>query len=142
MTNNFPEMFIDNNGSRINQNEELSFAPAEGNRPTSLLQEDDWDIKSWPNLHPDGQFGLHHKRKVRLTEQQYFAQRILNQDPRFSKSPSYIFAAAAYIEQKQLSNKANISYMRGKKATINGITEYDLDDDFTVFEGIKNTPKY
>ena len=67
-------------------------------------------------MHPDGQFGLHHKRKVRLTEQQYFAQRILNQDPRFSKSPSYIFAAAAYIEQKQLSNKANISYMRGKKS--------------------------
>ena len=70
-------------------------------------------------------------------------QRIVNQDLRFSKSPGYIFAAAAaYIEQKQLANKANISFMRGKKTTNNGVNEYDLDDAFTVFEGVRNTPKY
>ena len=69
-------------------------------------------------------------------------QRILNQDLRFSKSPGYIFAAAAYIEQKQLASKANISFMRGKKTVNNGVNEYDLDDAFTVFEGVRNTPKY
>ena len=68
MTNNYTEMFIDNNGNRVNQIQELSFAPAEGNCPTNLLKQEDWDIKSWPNLHPDGQFGIHHKRKTRLTD--------------------------------------------------------------------------
>ena len=142
LTNNFPEMCVDGNGEKLTS-DQLEFAPAEGNHPINLLQEKDWDIKSWPALHPDGQFGIHHKRKARLTDQQYFEQRLLNKDPRFSTSPGYIFAAAAYIEQKQLSSKANISFMRGKK-TLNGegINQYELDDAFTTFEGVKNTPKY
>ena len=67
----------------------------------------------------------------------------MNKDPRFSKSPGYIFAAAAYVEQKQLSSKANISFMRGKK-TVNttGTNQYELDDAFTTFDGVRNTPKY
>ena len=63
-------MFIDSNGKQAVTNDQLEFAPAEGNYPTNLLQEKDWDIKSWPALHPDGEFGLHHKRKGRLTDQQ------------------------------------------------------------------------
>ena len=84
MTNDYPEMFTDMNGKVAS---ELAFAPAEGNCPTNLLDEKDWDVKSWPGLHPDGRFGLHQKRKVRLTDQQYFGLRILNKDKRFSKSP-------------------------------------------------------
>ena len=142
MTNNYPEMFLDNNGNKNVNREDFSFAPAEGNYPTNILRETDWDIKSWPALLPDGKNGLHYKRKVKLTDQNYFVQRITNQDNRFSQSTGYIFAAAAFIEQKQLSSKANISFMRGKKTTINGVDEYDLDDAFTVFEGVRNTPKY
>ena len=105
--------------------------------------EKDWDIKSWPILHPDGRFGLHYKRKVRLTEQQYFVQRLLNEDLRFAKSPGYIFAAAAFIEKKQLMSKANISFMRGRKSTNEqGQAQYELEDAFTTFDGITNTPKY
>ena len=143
MTNNYPEMFLDKNGERVTTNAELSFAPAEGNYPVNILNETDWDIKSWPALHPDGKFGLHYKRKVKLTDQQYFGQRILNKDLRYCKSPGFIFAAAAFIEQKQLASKANISFMRGKK-TVNkeGVTQFDLNDAFTVLEGVKNTPKY
>ena len=116
MTNNYPEMSADENGRKVNG--QLFFAPAEGNRPTNLQDEKDWDIKIWPALLPDGKFGLHFKRKIRLTEQQYFCQRILHRDTRFAKSPGYIFAAAAYIEQKQLTSKANISFMRGKKMSM------------------------
>ena len=90
MTNNYPEMFIDENGRSNKNDEELSFAPAEGNYPINLINEKDWDIKSWPALHPDGKFGLSYERKKRITDQQYFAQRILNHDLRFSKSPVYI----------------------------------------------------
>ena len=114
MTHNYPEMSTDENG-RCNR--ELFFDPAEGNHPINLQEEKDWDLKSWPALLPEGKFGLHHKRKVRLTEQQYFCQRILHTDGRFSRSPGYIFAAAAYIEQKQLTSKANISFMRGGRSS-------------------------
>ena len=61
----------------------MSFAPAEGNYPTNILEEKDWDIKSWPMLHPDGRFGIHHKRKTKLTDQQYLGERILHKDDRF-----------------------------------------------------------
>ena len=143
LTNNYPEAAVDKDGKVVRQLEELAFAPAEGNCPTNILEEKDWDIKSWPSLHPDGNFGLHHKRKIKLTDQQYFNQRILNADLRFSNSPSYKFGAAAYIERKQLNSRANISFMRGKKSLNDkGIPEYDLDDAFTTFEGVKNTPKY
>ena len=84
----------------------------------------------------------HSSRKVRLRDQQFFVQRILNQDLRFANSPGYIFAAAAYIEQKQLASKANISFMREKKIVNNGVNEYEMNDAFTVFEGVQNTPKY
>jgi hypothetical protein len=66
MTNNYPEMFIDDNGRRVALNEQLQFAPAEGNYPTNLLNEEDWNIKSWPALHPDGKYGLHNKEKEDL----------------------------------------------------------------------------
>jgi hypothetical protein len=65
MTNNYPEMFVDGNGERVINSEHLSFAPAEGNCPTNLLNEKNWDIKSWPGLHPDGLYELHHKIKIR-----------------------------------------------------------------------------
>ena len=58
MTSNYPEMFCDENGRKGNT--ELSFAPVEGNTHYNILNENHWDIKSWPGLHPDGKFGLHH----------------------------------------------------------------------------------
>ena len=143
LADNYPEIFVDENGQKQRKNYELSFAPAEGNHPFNILTEKDWDIKSWPILLPDGKYGINHKRTTRLTDQQYFVQRISNRDKRFSQSPGYIFAAAAYIEQKQLSSKANISYRRGKKSIDqDGTPQYELNDGFTVFDGVRNTPKY
>ena len=33
---------------------ELNFAPGEGKIPTNILKEDDWDVNSFPNIHPSG----------------------------------------------------------------------------------------
>ena len=101
MTNNYPEIFLDDNGRRNITKEDFSFAPAEGNCPMNILNETDWDIKSWPALLPDGKYGLNHKRKVKITDQNYFVQRILNQDDRFSKS------IIIYLLQQHLLNKSN-----------------------------------
>ena len=105
--------------------------------------DDDWDIRSWPSLHPDGKYGLHNKRKVKLSNPNYFVQRIRNEDRRFEENPGYVFAAASFVEKRQLQNNANISFSRGKKMKNNdGEAVYSLNDPYTVFENIKNTPKY
>ena len=108
----------------------------------NFLREKDWDIKAWPSLHPDGKYGLHHKRNRNLSDQKYFVQRIRNKDRRFEENPGYVFAAASYIEKQKLQSNANISFCRGKKTSTNQGTEYTLDDPFTVFDNMKNTPKY
>ena len=142
LTNKFPEMLLDDDGKEILSEEDFSFAPAEGKTPKNFLSQKDWDIKAWPSVHPDGNFGLHHKRKINLTDQKYFVHRIRNKDRRFEGNPGYVFAAASYIEKKKLQSNANISFCRGKKTSTNDGMEYTLDDPFTVFDNLKNTPKY
>ena len=124
--------------------DEFSFAPGEGQIPIDILKEDNWDIKTWPHLHPNGLYGLHHPgRETKLTNLQYFQQRILNWDNRFSKNPSFVYAAVQFIEKQQLNRNVNISFMRGKKTkNIDGTSSYSLDDGFSVLDKISNTPRY
>ena len=122
---------------------QISFAPGEGKIPENILQTDDWDSMAFPMKHPDGQNKLHQERGKKLSDQYYFVQRIRNNDTRFSSDPSYVFSAAAYIEKKQLQKNINVSYLRGKeKSSENGCSTYSLDDGFSVFDNICNTPKY
>ena len=90
-------------------NKELSLAPGEGKIPTNILKEDDWDVKSFPNIHPSGRNGLHQKRTVKgLTDQQYIEQRLKNIDTRFEQCTPYVFALTAYIEEQQLERNIGI----------------------------------
>ena len=52
----------------------------------NILMEKDWDVKSFPLVHPDGQYGLNHEREIKLSPLQYFNERLLNKDKRFSSS--------------------------------------------------------
>ena len=83
MTHNYPEAAADDDGRIQPIVKDMYFAPGEGHHPANILEEKDWDIQSWPILLPDGNFGLHYPRRVRLTDQQYFCQRIFNKDLRF-----------------------------------------------------------
>ena len=67
MTNKFPE---------TDSNSPLNFAPAEGKIPRNILKDEDWDINSFPNLHPTGRNKMFQERKVKLTPQQYLVQRL------------------------------------------------------------------
>ena len=138
MTPRFPEAIPGN------QDTDLSFAPGEGKIPTSILSEEDWDIGSFPNLHPTGKNGLHQNRKIEgLTDQQYFEQRLKNEDTRFEQCTPYVFAAAAYIEEKQLERNIGISYCKGKKTVSDsGERSYSLNDSFAVMDNVKGTPRY
>ena len=108
-------MILNDDGEEFPEDHDLSFAPGEGKRPSNIFLDTDWDIKAWPSLHPDGKYGLHHNRIVHLSDQKYFVQRIRNKDRRFEENPGYVFAAASYVEKKQLQSNANISFSRGKK---------------------------
>ena len=48
-TNDYPELTV-----RSEVDKSISIAPGEGKHPTNILEEIDWDIKSFPVLLPDG----------------------------------------------------------------------------------------
>ena len=102
-----------------------------------------WDIEVFPMKHPDGKNGLDQKRERKLSDQYYFVQRLRNKDERFSSDPAYTFASAAYLEKKQLQRNINVSFNRGKKNIApSGEKTYSLEDGFSVFDKISNTPSY
>ena len=79
------------------------------------------------------------ERPVKLTDIEYFVQRLTNVDRRFANNSEYLFAAHAYLEMKRMESNINISYMRGKK---NSKGEYSLEDAYSAMENMPGTPKY
>ena len=137
-SNNYPEIsYLEENSNNI------SIAPGEGKLPSNLLEENDWDLKTFPGLLPDGKNSLHAQRPVKLSEQDYFMQRIMNKDTRFAHNPAYIFAAIALIEKRQVQRNMGISFNKGTaKTDMSGDIIYSLEDPFSVLDNIKNTPRY
>ena len=83
------------------------------------------------------------KEIKKLSVQGFFEQRIFNADRRFANSKSFVFAATQFCESKQLGSNINISFQRGKaKHNTDGGLTYSLDDPCSVFDNIKNTPRY
>ena len=109
MTDKYPEV-------SANEQKSISVAPGEGKVPKDILSEEDWDIKAFPHLNnPDGSNGKDQKREVRLTDQNYFIQRICNKQQRFARSPAYMYAAVGYLEKKQLQRNENVANTRGNE---------------------------
>ena len=138
MSNKYPEI------EAIDATKDIELAPGEGKTPRDMMQEDDWDIKAFPHLHNmDGSNSKDEEGSIRLTDQNYFIQCILNKDQRFAKSPTFKYAAVAYLEKKQLQRNINIAGTKGKKVDhADGNITYDLDDCYAVLDDIKNTPRY
>ena len=114
-----------------------------GKIPVSIMEDLEWDVKSFPILDPKMENNMNRERKVRLSNLQYIEQRILNVNPRYANCLSWLYAAVGLIEMKQLTNNISISMQRGVKSTReDGKTEYKLESAFTVLENIKNTPRY
>ena len=99
---------------------EITIAPGEGQKPKGILTDLNWDVKAFPHLHnPDGSNGKDEKRKVKLTDQWYFIQRLINKEMRFSQSPDYLYSAVAYLEQKQICSNIALVGVRGKEINRN-----------------------
>ena len=135
---NHPEIHIEENTVDSTQ-----VAPGQGKVPKSMLQEKDFEVKSFPCLFPDGKNGKDEERKVPLSDQDYWGQRILNVDGRCGESPPYVFMAAAHTELKQMNRNINLSFQKGlERMRPDGTCVYALDDPYMVLDNIKNTPRY
>ena len=137
-SDNYPEISY-----KEDSNKRIAVAPGEGKCPSNILQEKDWDLKSFPCLLPDGKNSLQTEREVKISDQDYFTQRIMNKDPRFATNPAYVFAAVAYLEKKQIEGRKGISFKRGKATKLlDGTSSYSLEDPYSVLDNVKNTPRY
>ena len=128
----------------INKHPEIILAPGEGQRPKGITGDKHWDIKAFPHLHnPDGSNGKDQKRAAKLTDQKYFIQRIINKEKRFAETPSYLYSAVGYLEEKRIFQNMSLIGSRGKevKDSSGGIS-YQLEDEARVLENIPNSPKY
>ena len=98
-----------------------------------MMREEHMDVKAFPRHHPTGKYGLNHDREFKLSPSQYFNQRLMNVDERFSKDPFYLFMAASYVERHGLERQINISGVKGQTTYIGGgEAKVHLNDMFDV----------
>ena len=122
---------------------EISVAPGEGQIPTSILRDKQWDINSFPQLFPSGNNGMFQDRKITITPQEFIGSRLKNKDTRFEQSSTYVFACAGYLEEKQMERNIGVVYTKGKLVDSHeGSRTYHLEDAFGVLDNVKNTPRY
>ena len=124
-------------------NAAIKIAPGEGKIPSAIMREEHMDARAFPRHHPTGKYGLNHIREFKLSPSQYFNQRLLNEDERFSKDAFYVFMAASFVERHSLERQIDISGVKGKSVSVGGgQVQVHLTDPFDVFKKVKGTPKY
>ena len=70
-------------------------------------------MKAFPHLFVDGEFGLNHERKRKLTSTKFYAQRIMNEDDRYAKEEDFVFMAHRHSEMDALEGQINMSTSHG-----------------------------
>ena len=122
----------------------IEIAPGEGKIPTNWLREKDNDIDSFPELHPEGIYGLDYERSQKLSRHKYFAQRIMNEEPMYSENADYLFMAQQSVERTAIEREINMAMSQGSiKTNDKGEKSYiPSDDAFNIFQRIPGTPAY
>jgi hypothetical protein len=74
-------------------NEIFCLAPGEGFTPTNYMRLLNYIVNAFPEIFPDGKYGLDAKRDRKLTPIKFFAQRLMNMNNICSKNPGYQIVA-------------------------------------------------
>ena len=92
----------------------VSVAPAEGQKPLSIMTDSGFEAMFNPDkfCYGDGTFSSDRPRK--LTYRKYFNQRLLDVDGRFARDLDYLFVAQYIVEANQVSGDANNFVWRQK----------------------------
>ena len=70
-------------------------------------------------------------------------QRLQNINPIFAMNKPFLFSAVHLVEQQQLMNRMNISYLRGKMSQQQDGTKFlQTEDGYAVFDNLPGTPRY
>ena len=138
MIQNNPEM------ERRSEDSVVSVAPGEGRRPEGLLYAKNFDTKAFPRLHnPDGSNGLHQDRAVKITDQQYFLQRLINCNRKWARDFAYLCLVTLFQEMKVIRGNMNMSYTTGRKIEKEGgSVTIEHHDAWSVLRSVPNSPKY
>ena len=121
----------------------FEIAPGEDKKPTDILQTPHVDEMAYPDFHLTGKFGIDHPREKKLSKQQYFGQRLLNEDDRFSNDASYVFTSQHMIEKDSIRSQIAYAGQKGPAENIgNGTKKITMKDPVSVFQKVPGTPKY
>ena len=133
----------------------FSIAPGQDAIPKFILMDDDFEVLSFPNLFPKGVGGheVSTPRERDICLRRYINQRLLNKDPRFSKSIEYIFAFQYATELKQLRTDMDMALKRqrtdGRKITAGDLRNFQKvnqmiwkDIAYKFMKKIRGTPSY
>ena len=137
----------------IADDENMIIAPGEGKAPLFILKDENCEEMAHPHLFPQGKFGLHAKRDIKLTHTKYFNQRLLNYTQRFTSDPDYIFFANFVSQQTNLRNQMNVAMKKvsGQNFTANmfqdnfqdTVKSFLADENaYTFMNTIKGSPAY
>ncbi|XP_077967734.1 uncharacterized protein LOC144421969 [Styela clava] len=106
----------------------LCIAPAEGNRPISILMDDKNEAKAFPTLFPSGRGTFGAFRDEQITLSRYINCRLMSADDRFSKNVDYIFFSQYRSELNQILSNISIALRKGTDSSIRKMTIKDITD--------------
>ena len=92
----------------------MCVAPAEGEKPLSIMTDLNFEAMSNPDKFPYGTGTFCSKRPRKLTYRKYFNQRLLDVDGRFARDLDYLFVAQYIVESKQVMDDGTNFVMRQK----------------------------
>ncbi len=92
----------------------MCVAPAEGQRPLSIMTDPNFETMSNPEKFPNSSGCFATERPNKITYRKYFNQRLLDVDGRFAKDTDYLFVAQYIVEAKQILDDASNFIWRQK----------------------------
>ena len=136
---------------------EISFAPAEHEKPLPLLSDTHFEELANPDKYPDGRNALTADRPKQIDARRYFNQRLLDVDGRFARSIEYLLSAQYATESKQIYGNINHFAFRrvqsrqyqGKKITAGVVKDASkmrelvrADHAYKLFKNVRGSPAY
>ncbi len=132
-------------------NKTFCVAPGENQKPIYILKDDDFETLSFPDLFPYGRGGFvsDGERETKVHWREYFNQRLLHFDGRFSRTIEYLFSGQFLTERKQVDGSVGIKMQlkkgdsfKGKKVNAGFLktekSKQELLYDTKAFQWMKN----
>ena len=136
---------------------EISFAPAEHEKPVPLLSDANFEELANPEKYPDGKNALTAERSNQIDARRYFNQRLLDVDGRFARSIEYLLSAQYATESKQIYGNINHFAFRrvqgrhhqGQRITASLVKDASKmkelvrsDHAYKLFKNVRGSPAY